>query len=276
MSRANNGKPRVKHDSYPTPYPLAKAIVDRLDLRMGMRILEPSAGKGNFIKALRGRLGTGKFEDGRAHADITAIDIVDHAAACMEMGASRFITGDCVEIAKKAAATDERCDLIIGNPPFAVAEEHIRALIPLLAPNGTLAFILRVNFYGSVSRWAVDPKRPDVEPFWRKFPEYEFWPIVPRPSFGLNKKGKKGTDGTEYAVFLWRREVGVLDFRLLCDARRGEPIIGDWGDPIADAEMKAQYAARLAAESGTSAAAAAPAVPAAPAAPAAAAEEMLQ
>lgn len=235
MSRAN-GKARKSNDNYPTPYPLAFAIavkvcgvITRRELAEP-RVIIPAAGKGNFVRAVRACL---------PKADITAIDVVDYAAQCTAAGANRFIQGNFVEIATKAAQGDDRgtVDLILDNPPFTLAEDFVRCAVPLLAPGGILALLLRLNFLGSAGRM-IDAIAPSAVPFWREFPEADFWPIGPRPSFGLNKMGKKGTDGTEYAPFLWQKnaEGGLIN-------NHHDEIVGDWGDPEADAELQVAYAA---------------------------------
>lgn len=239
MSRAN-GKARKSNDNYPTPYPLALAITKALIVRLRVlrapteviepRVIVPAAGKGNFVRAVRACL---------PKAAITAIDVVDYAAQCTAAGANRFIQGNFVEIATKAAQGDDRgtVDLILDNPPFTLAEDFVRCAVPLLAPGGILALLLRLNFLGSAGRM-IDAIAPSAVPFWREFPEADFWPIGPRPSFGLNKMGKKGTDGTEYAPFLWQKNA---EGRLINNHH--DEIVGDWSDPEADAELQVAYAA---------------------------------
>ena len=84
-------------------------------------------------------------------------------------------------------------DVYITNPPFAVAESFARRCFERGGPAATVALLLRLNFLGSYERM----------PFWREYPKVDTYYIVPRPSFGVNKAGKKGTDSCEYAFFVW-------------------------------------------------------------------------
>src|SRR6266511_3303810 len=87
---------------------------------------------------------------------------------------------------------DEGFDrLVVGNPPFRQAQAHVEAALDLLRVGDRLAFLLRLNFLGSRDRVR----------FWRRPGLESVQTIAPRPSFGLNKHGKPGSDGTEYALF---------------------------------------------------------------------------
>lgn len=251
MSRANAG--RKANDNYPTPLALARAIVAAVAPKVYtgklLRVLEPSAGeKAHFVRALKECTLVG---------DITAIDLIDYSVANLAAGANRFVTSDCVELARAAAGADERFDLIIGNPPFTYAEEHIRALVPLLAPGGVLAFLLRLNFFGADSRWTDASEeipnesgsareRVITPAFWPAFPEDETRVLIPRPMFKLNSSGKPGSDGTEYAVITWRSPVPIAGFGTVVPRRyRGDAIF--WKpDPAERAAMVAEGVAAAA------------------------------
>ena len=55
------------------------------------------------------------------------------------------------------------------------------------------ALLLRLSMLGSLARL----------PRWRAMPAPRLQVLAPRPSFGLNKHGKRGVDNSEYAWFLW-------------------------------------------------------------------------
>lgn len=87
-------------------------------------------------------------------------------------------------------------DLIITNPPYSFAQEFIeRAKLWRKSTNSLIVMLLRINFLGSQKRakWLRD-----------NVPSLAVSPR--RPSMGLNKKGKKGTDATEYAWFIWPQD----------------------------------------------------------------------
>jgi hypothetical protein len=53
LERALAGRKDVGLDFFPTPAPLAERMAEALDVKPGMRVLEPSAGKGNLVDAVR-------------------------------------------------------------------------------------------------------------------------------------------------------------------------------------------------------------------------------
>lgn len=80
-------------------------------------------------------------------------------------------------------------DVIITNPPFTLTEEFLRKSLSELAPNGTLAYLQRVNYLGSKKR----------VPMWTEIGFPNKTPvIVPRPRF-VNG----GSDSCEYCWFIW-------------------------------------------------------------------------
>jgi len=85
--------------------------------------------------------------------------------------------------------TLEPFELIIGNPPYSLAEEHVRLCLGLLAPGGQLTFLLRLAFLESQSRRKL----------WKEHPPAQVDVFHSRPSFTSNGK----TDSAAYAVFTW-------------------------------------------------------------------------
>lgn len=100
-------------------------------------------------------------------------------------GADAVLVSDWLQIAQ--LPTDART-LIVGNPPYRDAEEHIRHALDIMRPGDTLAFLLRLNLLGSKARMGL----------WWSTPLASVVPIVPRPSFTGG-----GSDATEYALFRW-------------------------------------------------------------------------
>jgi hypothetical protein len=83
-------------------------------------------------------------------------------------------------------------DLIVGNPPFSVADDLIPLLLGRLNPGGVLAFLLRLNFFEGGARY---------EKLWRIFPAAAAYPLPDRP--GFTEDG--GTDGTGYMMCCWQQ-----------------------------------------------------------------------
>jgi hypothetical protein len=192
MSRAKAEADRVPLDAYMTPDELALAICTELRRRGEdpMEVIEPSAGGGAFVRAARATWDV---------VHVTAVELEPSRRKALEdAGAHRVYTWGWVEWAAEAAnsQSDEGVDrIILGNPPFRQAQEHVEAGLDLLRDGDCLAFLLRLNFLGSKDRVR----------FWRRPGLESVQTIAPRPSFGLNKHGKPGSDGTEYALFTWRK-----------------------------------------------------------------------
>lgn len=174
-------------DNCPTPPELALAIVREARARFGdsfpqyPEIFEPSAGEGAFVAAALAVW---------PGAHITAVEPREECGAAIRAaGAERVF-----ETTLEATGVPLGTDLVIGNPPFSRAETHLRLLFAGLTPGTPVVMLLRLAFLESFERL----------PFWREFPAGAVQPIVPRPGFKLNGKGKPGTDSQAYAVFYWR------------------------------------------------------------------------
>lgn len=168
-------KARRADDAYMTPPALADYLVGRclrpLDDSLGA-VLEPSAGSGNFVRAVRLR---------EPEADVTTCEI---RAAGAGWRADRHFRADFLTL----DFGDRRFDTIVGNPPYSQAEAFIRRGVGLLEPGGRLAFLLRLSFLESARRI----------PFWREFPAASIYVLSERPSFTGG-----GTDSAPYAWFVW-------------------------------------------------------------------------
>lgn len=180
MSATGRGAVRVDSDRYMTPVELTDRLIARLvadrwfhtDQRL--RVLEPHAGHGAFVRSARRALPA---------AHITANDAIDDVTRWYQAGCDQARVGDFLTMGG-------RFDLIIGNPPFAVAEAHVRHALSLLDPDGgVLAFLLRLGFLESSERI----------PFWQKHPVHCLYVLSERPSFTGG-----GTDASAYGLFVWQ------------------------------------------------------------------------
>lgn len=175
---------RHEADFYPTPQPLCSAIVQTVSRILPYDpevLIEPSAGMGPFVRELRGEFPL---------KDIIAVDIDGgFATACTESGATEFVVSDWVEyVTKKQAGVKA---LVIGNPPFSLAQEHIFAALSSLKQGSWVVQLLRMSFFGSQKR--ID--------FWARRDLKHLIPLSKRPKFK-----KKGSDNSEYGIYVW--EVG--------------------------------------------------------------------
>lgn len=182
---------RKEHDAYDTPFECALACAQwcaansiRIDHVSPWRILDPTAGGGPFVKAARATWPS---------ALIAALDIRPEVEIGLKGAGANYVgIGDTLA---RAPASFEKVDLVITNPPFALADALLRHLWKGLQGGAVIAFLLPVTFLGSGDRWAnaglfaIAPLR-------------FLTPIVPRPSF-LTVDGKETSPKFEAALFVW-------------------------------------------------------------------------
>lgn len=179
---------RKKFDQYFTPEALAKTAVGWL-VRDGYlwpnsALLEPSAGRGAWVEALRPL-------DPQV---IVAVDIdperVTDLLARFPSPMDFHVSPELGDFQTREFRAIDRYDGVIGNPPFNAAEEHVRAALRLRKRFGVVAFLLRLAFLESKDRI----------PFWKENPASKIYVLSERPSFsGLGGS----TDNAAYGVFVW-------------------------------------------------------------------------
>lgn len=180
MSATNRGAKRVASDFYATPLETIYSLLDNYDgIKPGDTILEPSAGNGNIIQALRDR--------GYKNT-IGAIELRAEEANNLATLADDVIITNFLNINPSAC---DKWDVIIGNPPYSLAQEFIDKSLEVLAPGGRLIFLLRTNFLESQKR----------AKWWRDKLPSGLYVLSKRPSFT-----GKGTDATSYSWFIWTKE----------------------------------------------------------------------
>lgn len=214
MSATGRGETREELDGYWTPIACATAICERLrgDKLIAPRgaVLEPSIGKGAFAAAIQNVL---------EPELLVGVDLVEQEG--VKVLDAKFVRGDFLQF-----EPDEYFDAVIGNPPYADAEEHVRHALTLLDPErGVLAFLLRLNFLEGKDR---------VSGLWKEHPPSVIYVLNRRPSFKKTKKPKvdkktgeivtnkrtgkprmvsTSNDSCAYGVFCWvtpQRQVSPL------------------------------------------------------------------
>lgn len=174
---------RRESDFYPTPQALCDAICQRLAalLPYPNRIIEPSAGSGNFIRSIRAAW---------PEASVTAVENDGNHEATLRALCADVVPGD-FESCEEQFMWGDAPFLVVGNPPFSLAREHVEHALCLLPTDSHLAFLLRMSFLGSQER---------ARTLWAKPSLRYLIPLAQRPSFTGG-----GTDNSEYAVFVWRK-----------------------------------------------------------------------
>lgn len=139
--------------------------------------LEPCAGDGQIIRAANEHLAQRANSNVRWHA----VELRQECEPVLQALANPVVIGDFLKV------VPARYDVIITNPPFSLAEEFVRACLPIA---GHVAMLLRVGWM----------ERRDA--LLRDHPA-DLWVLPDRPVFGRNKHGKVASDAAMYGWFHW-------------------------------------------------------------------------
>lgn len=154
---------------FPTPAALAARVIDAADIRIGMRVLEPSAGTGNLLAALPGVMPFG--EKRQTALDVVAVEL----SRTLADGLARSGLAGQVRCADFLACSDELglFDRVVMNPPFVRGADiaHIRHALRFLRPGGRLVAICA---NGPRQREALLPLVEDSGGTWEELPEGAF------------------------------------------------------------------------------------------------------
>lgn len=167
MSATNRGATRTPRDFYATPERTFRPLLDVLP--RDVAYWEPAAGDGRLIRWLR--------ESGRQALG---------ADLCAAPGTPRSLVFNRRDFLKDRQPRQ----FILTNPPFSLGLKFCQHAVEV-APE--ILFLLPLNFLGALYR----------REWFRAHEPNAIFVITPRPSFGLNKHGKKGTDANEYGWFYW-------------------------------------------------------------------------
>lgn len=217
MSSTARGRARENLDFYPTPAWAVDLLLDQLIApgrvlypASDLVALEPAAGEAAIIKRLLAR--------GFAPENVHAIEI-DPARAEVVRGFVPSVR--CADFTLPPSVG--RYDLIVTNPPFALASDFARVALNMADGVGTVALLLRLNWLGSQERAAFHRAHPSDIYLLPKRPEFtasmscsakksgceyrETLPIeAPRPRTCPTCGARtlcSTTDSIEYAWFVW-------------------------------------------------------------------------
>lgn len=175
---------RRDHDAYFTPEPLAAYLVQRLvsdGFWRGGTVVEPSAGRGSFVRAITM---TTPCPSKVFAVDVDRVRCDELQALPIEATGGIMVLPTCCDFSDFGGSYD----LILGNPPYNLAETHARHALSLRSRFGAVAFLLRLAFFESKER--ID--------FWDEHPASKVYVLSERPSFTGGK-----TDNSAYGFFVW-------------------------------------------------------------------------
>jgi predicted RNA methylase len=128
------GKKFEGFDFFPTPPALAERMAQELDIKPGMTVLEPSAGKGDLADAVKAA---------QPEADVKVIEPLSDLREILTMKNHEVIDTNFENF-----ETDQKFDRVIMNPPFSKNRDikHVRKAYELLAPGGKMVAVMGNHF----------------------------------------------------------------------------------------------------------------------------------
>lgn len=151
----------VSHCLFPTPPELARRVVELADIRPEDRVLEPSAGTGNLVNAIR------ELD----HENLVAIEINNRLVESMQQRRNVEMGKDFSCLCADFLACNGdlgKFDRVVMNPPFDHGSDikHVRHALGMLRDGGRLVSIV-----------AAGPKQ------WEAFSDADEWIDLPSGSF---------------------------------------------------------------------------------------------
>ena len=159
MSSTARGTSRENLDFYPTPGWCVDLLLDALNVCPEWRCLEPAAGDGAIVKRLLAR-GVPASGIGAVEIDPTRAEKVHEIVTC-----------ECSDFLKDPPIVGCH-ELIVTNPPFALAADFAKTALFLAGDRGTVALLLRLNWLGSQERAAFHRAHPSDILLLPKRPEF--------------------------------------------------------------------------------------------------------
>ena len=179
-----NKAERHPDDAYMSPSWAVQLALDHIPLRSEGTILEPCAGTGNFVRALRERY---------PNRGIRALDINPAFAPSLRQWTPVVEVADFRQWAiayRREMGAKVGPGLIITNPPFSIAREILDAAFLVATPTTQIVMLLRLSFLESEARKA----------WWQNHPVDAVYALSKRPSF----TGDGKTLGQAFGFFVWR------------------------------------------------------------------------
>lgn len=212
MERELIGNKSIGKDFFPTPPAVIERIMDEADIQEGMRVLEPSAGKGDIADAAK-----------VAGGEVDTIEISFTLREILEAKGHHVIEHDF----ESFVGEEGKYDRVVMNPPFSdrLDAQHVRKAYDMLKPGGRLVAITGEGvFFGSDKKaTAFRDWLDEVDGTSEKLPEGSFKSafrstgvatrlvVIDKPEAGAPEK------------FQRRLDEGLGLFSALSDAARAIP-----------------------------------------------------
>lgn len=126
---------------YPTPPALIDKMLSGVDFARITTVLEPSAGKGDIVKAVHGRMQAARrMYGGDAKIDIDCIELDDNLRHILKGNGYRVVADDFLWY-----DTAKHYDLIVANPPFEDGDRHLLRMLDMQRHGGNIICLLNAE-----------------------------------------------------------------------------------------------------------------------------------
>jgi SAM-dependent methyltransferase len=136
----------VAKNLFPTPSEIAKQVIELAEIQPGMKVLEPSAGTGNLLRAM-GPLGNFEVVACEINPDL-ADELCRTWVSCLGVVCGdfieRFSLTDPIDDVGTVKPAMVQFDRVVMNPPFdrGLDIKHVEHALKLLKPGGKLVSIV--------------------------------------------------------------------------------------------------------------------------------------
>ena len=178
---------RRPNDFYPTPYPFAKEALSHLAyLPTPGIVIDPGAGDGVWGEAVRQTWPTSTRWEKSPY--IVGYEIRDEPVNSKYVAwtYNDWVIGDFLE-----QKLPDTIDLVVGNPPYNIAEKIFWKSMDALRSGGWMALMLSLRFLSSARRLKI----------WEAHPPRKVIVCANRPSF----TGDGKTNAMLYAFYYWEK-----------------------------------------------------------------------
>lgn len=131
-------------DFYPTPEHLATEMLNMVDLKRVHFVLEPSAGKGDLVNALKDKMYYLGYSDitqkSGSDVEIDCIEQDKNLQALLKGAGKRLIYDDFLNF-----ETYKKYDLVMMNPPFSEGDKHLLKALELMKNGGQVVCLLNAE-----------------------------------------------------------------------------------------------------------------------------------
>ena len=175
---------RREKDNYETPAWCVDALLENHPSLGNRSILEPCAGRGAIIEAIRHYC----QERGQTLPTFSAVEVREEERQSLKALADWVYVADFLSWKPKGTF-----DAIITNPPFSIAQQIVERALEIAQGKAEVIMLLKLSFLATFERF----------PFWQKHPLSKLLVLRDRPSFTGG-----GSDNSEYAWMCWNSGMG--------------------------------------------------------------------